>query len=355
MRGGHILRLSIEQIYKAESGSKIIPKNNQLTKVKYRGLYWNNLNILKDEKTIVGIRYYNFNRILKENIENSENEIEPEKFKKHGDEIMIISVSEEYNTLLMSDIHWRIFHYNLTLKKVTRKYEFKNFGQIYSINIYENIVMIGGGNHRIQVIDLLDQLTDLAPLETAIKTTFWSTLCVFRQNADDPTPKAFLAIIGTDPDYTTGKFNKDGNLLLEGERTDIFDATKLFTKYVHVDLVRKNWRNDPNQNMKIKKLMSELTFKDIKIKELTVELRKKKRRLQATREELRLEGNIFVRLKKTKDPKDIPELSRFIDKKFQEIPEETLVNDSIQDCGSFVFKRMSEDNKEKRNNITKEK
>ena len=189
-----------------------------VSKTSFYWLYQDNLQIMSDQKTIIGAEYNEekkHSQIVIEDITNQDEEYSPVKINQHKNQIWNILIDEDNNSLYVGDYNGRMVEYSLSLKhnygEIIKDYEDLGVGIITSsVNLGQTIVFAGYGG-RLGFIDtqkreLLENKIQMAPRYIKSMELCW----VENQQSQ---LKALLTVNGWFYDYSS--------------KTDVLDVTGL--------------------------------------------------------------------------------------------------------------------------------
>ena len=209
-------QFSAEKVFNAAYLSKVEPK--YVTQISY---YWGlqNLQVLQDQKTIVGVEYNekkNFSEIVIEDITNKDTNYSPVRIQTNGCFINTILIDEHNGFMLTGDGNGRVLQFSLNfskdLGKLIKDYGELGVGWIDTSIMFGNLAVFGGEKSSLGFIDtgkcqylgIKDNL--------AVENITSIELCWVKQAQAQS--KALLTICGRNYDYSSSK-------------TDVLDITQL--------------------------------------------------------------------------------------------------------------------------------
>jgi hypothetical protein len=163
--------------------------------------------VIIDNKIIIGVNEKKKHQIIREDIESGR----PfETVAEHGSEVLALLANPDLDILWAVDSFSNIFQYGLGKideKKIQAKYSGLGIGEVRCLTRFGNLLFAGGNDHKVCVINTADKEVLPEIIETAIKNIYSLQICQVSPS------ETYLAIIGTDSSYSSGK-------------TDIFDISK---------------------------------------------------------------------------------------------------------------------------------
>ena len=191
-------------------------KNNSIidfdyvSKIKYRWIFKNQLYIMQDQKTIIGVEYNYENDhsiLVLEDIMNQDINSSFIKFGDHSKEITTILVDHEENYILSAGDDKKVVQYALNANndciKMVKDYGNLDIGLIKSSLRIGNIAIFGGNDQEVRVVFINKKQVWNKPIK--LKSDIINSLEICRLNGSDS--KIILALNGLN--YTNPKLNTD--------------------------------------------------------------------------------------------------------------------------------------------------
>ena len=211
---------SIKKVFSVKNMEEI--EYDFVSKIEYRWEYENQIHIINDQKTIIGVEYNkkNYHSVLiLEDIRNKDINYSPIKFGDHNSEITTILVDKEEKYILSGGSDYKVIQYTLNKNKdsinVLKYYGDINIYYIRSSIRIDNIAIFGGTDHKLRVILLDKQEIWKKPIKVRVK--FINSLEICRVTSSDP--KRLLVLSGKNPN----------NSQLKSKIFDITNSCLLYT------------------------------------------------------------------------------------------------------------------------------
>ena len=142
-------RFCIKKVFQAKHMAEI--DYDYVSKIKYKWSYENQLHIMKDQRTIIGVEHdedKNHSVLVIEDMLNQDKNYSPIKITEHNDEITTILVDQDEKNILIGDNNKKVIQYSLNANKdcikVLKDYGDLNIDSVMSSVIIGNIAIFGG-------------------------------------------------------------------------------------------------------------------------------------------------------------------------------------------------------------------
>ena len=189
-----------------------------VSKTNFRWNYQEQLQILNNQKTLVGVEDNNdedHSEIVIEDITNTDPNYVPVKFPTGGIEIYTILIDEERMCMFIGNWKGMLVEFSLDTngysRKIVKDYGDLGIGNIRSSLKIGNIAVFGGTKSSVALIDI-DNTQNLGIIsDLAVGSIYSIELCRVKNNKSDV--KLLLTVTGRDYDYSSSK-------------TDVLDITE---------------------------------------------------------------------------------------------------------------------------------
>ena len=175
--------------------------------------------VMKDEKTIFGIKSSSKRVIVKEDITGDRSGSCPVLFYKHTKIINTIMISEELNVMLAGDDNGNVVQYDLITGKIQVDYGNLRIGDVVSLQCIGPIAFVGGWKSNLMRVLFMDirQAFGLV-FKTSIYSLSSLQVCFVNNPNNLKGNRLLLCISGYNPTYND-------------QVSDILDATQLVKYY----------------------------------------------------------------------------------------------------------------------------
>jgi WD40 repeat protein len=205
-----ISRFSLRDILNAEDKSTV--DYDHQSRNKFYANYENSFEIMPDQKTIFGVDYDNRKKLKKEDISDDESPIMV--ISKHKGPINTITFERLNKNLIVGNDEDTVIQYKKNENgkwKIAKKFNNLGIGCVNSSLTIQNLLILGGVNFKIRIVDLEKGELLGKVFETAMEHI--NSMQIVNQEE-----KVLLKIIGVHPDYSNDK-------------SDVYDFTQFLKKY----------------------------------------------------------------------------------------------------------------------------